>query len=105
MASMALMLMTLWLMSQGKSYKWTLFPMIFMFVTTIAALLVTSYRLLFLQVLSGKVKGEQLVGNTLMSLVAIFLVVAAIMLAIEGLKAFGRYRAVKVTGAPAKAKA
>ncbi len=105
MASMALMLMTLWLMSQGKSYKWTLFPMIFMFVTTIAALLVTSYRLLFLQVLSGKVKGEQLVGNTLMSLVAIFLVIAAIMLAIEGLKAFGRYRAVKVAGEPAKAKA
>jgi carbon starvation protein len=103
MASMALMLMTVWLMSQGKSYKWTLYPMIFMFVTTIAALLVTSYRLLFLQVLAGKVKGEQLVGNTLMSLVAIFLVIAAIILAVEGLKALGRYKAVKAEGAPARA--
>jgi carbon starvation protein len=105
MASMALMLMTVWLMSQGKSYKWTLYPMIFMFVTTIAALLVTSYRLLFLQVLAGKVKGEQLVGNTLMSLVAIFLVIAAIILAVEGLKALGRHKAVRAEGAPARARA
>jgi carbon starvation protein len=105
MASLALMLMTVWLMSQGKSYKWTLYPMIFMFVTTIAALLVTSYRLLFLQVLAGKVKGEQLVGNTLMSLVAIFLVIAAIILAVEGLKALGRHKAVRAEGAPARARA
>ncbi len=104
MASMALMLMTAWLMSQGKPYGWTFYPMIFMFFTTIAALLVTSYRLLVMQVLGGKVKGEALVGNTLMSLVAIFLVIAAIILAVEGVKAFGRYRAVKAAQpAPAKA--
>jgi hypothetical protein len=97
------MLMTAWLMSQGKSYGWTFYPMIFMFFTTTAALLVTAYRLLFLQVLTGKVKGEALVGNTLMSLVAIFLVIAAIILAVEGLKAFGRYKVVRAEGAPAKA--
>jgi len=105
MASMALMLMTAWLMSQGKPYAWTFYPMIFMFFTTIAALLVTSYRLFFLQVLAGKVKGGAVVGNTLMSLVALFLVIAAIILGVEGLKAFGRYRAIKVAGEPAKAKA
>jgi hypothetical protein len=77
--------------------------MIFMFVTTIAALVVTSYRLLFLQVLAGKVKGEALVGNTLMSVVAIFLIIAAIILGVEGVKAFGRYRAVKAEAVPAKA--
>jgi carbon starvation protein len=103
MASLALMLMTVWLMSQGKSYKWTFYPMIFMFFTTTAALLVTAYRLFVLQVLAGKVKGEALVGNTLMSLVAIFLVIAAIILAVEGVKAFGRYRVVRAEGAPAKA--
>jgi carbon starvation protein len=42
MASMALMLMTAWLMSQGKPYGWTFYPMIFMFFTTTAALVVTS---------------------------------------------------------------
>ncbi|MGZ3568204.1 MAG: carbon starvation CstA family protein [Thermodesulfobacteriota bacterium] len=102
MASMALMLMTIWLMSQGKPYGWTFYPMIFMFITTIAALVVTSYRL-FTAVFTGAVKGEAYIGNILMGLVAIFLIIAAIILAVEGLKAFGRYRAIKVVGAPAKA--
>ena len=56
-----------------------------------------------MQVYLGKVKGEALVGNTLMILVAIFLVVAAIILAVEGIKAFGRYKAVKAVEAPAEA--
>jgi len=102
MASLALMLMTVYLMSQGKSYKWTFYPMIFMFFTTTAALVVTAWRL-SKQVFSGAVKGEALVGNTLMILVAIFLVIAAIILAVEGVKAFGRYKTVKAEGAPARA--
>lgn len=103
MASMALMLMTAWLMTQGKSYGWTFYPMIFMFFTTVAALIFTSYRLLS-RVFSGAAKGvEAIVGNTLMGLVAIFLVIAAIILAVEGVKAFSRYRAVKGEPAPAKA--
>jgi carbon starvation protein len=103
MASLALMIVTAYLMSEGKPYAWTFYPMIFMFFTTAAALLVTSYRLFVLQVLAGKVKGGALVGNTLMSLVAIFLVIAAIILAVEGVKAFGRYRAIKAKPAPVPA--
>jgi carbon starvation protein len=38
MASLALLLVTLWLMSRGKQYMWTLIPFVFMFVTTIGAL-------------------------------------------------------------------
>ncbi len=38
MASLALMLITAYLMSEGKPYAWAFYPMIFMFVTTIAAL-------------------------------------------------------------------
>ena len=102
MASMALMLMTIWLMSQGKSYKWTLYPMIFMFITTIAALVVTSYKL-FTAVFTGAVKGEAYIGNILMGLVAVFLVIAAIILGVEGVKALGRYKTVKAEGAPARA--
>jgi carbon starvation protein len=103
MASMALMLMTAWLMSQGKPYGWTFYPMIFMFITTVAALIFTSYRLLS-KVFTGGVKGiEAIVGNTLMGFVGIFLVIAAIILAVEGWKAFGRYRAIKAVGEPAKA--
>ncbi len=103
MASLALMLVVAWMMSEGKSYAWAFYPMIFMFITTVAALLYTSYTLLS-KVFSGAVKGiEAQVGNTLMGLVGLFLVIAAIILAVEGVKAFNRYRAVKAQPAPAKA--
>jgi hypothetical protein len=92
-----------YLMSEGRSAAYAFYPMIFMFITTVAALLYTSYSLLN-RVFSGAVKGiEAQVGNTLMGLVGFFLVIAAIILAVEGWKAFGRYRAIKAQPAPAKA--
>jgi carbon starvation protein len=100
MASLALMLVTVWLLSDGRSAAWTFYPMIFMFITTIAALIYTSYNLLY-KVFSGAVKGEALVGNALMGFVGFFLVIAAIILASEGVKALNRYRALKVKGVPA----
>jgi carbon starvation protein len=102
MASLALMLVTIWLISEGRSAAWAFYPMIFMFVTTIAALIYTSYSLLQ-KVLSGAVKGEALVGNTLMGLVGFFLVLAALTLGVEGFKAILRYRAVRAQLAGAKA--
>jgi carbon starvation protein len=103
MASLALMLVTAWLISEGRPSGWAFYPMIFMFVTTVAALLFTSYNLFFNQVLAGKVKGEVLIANTLMSVVALFLVVAAIVLAVDGFRAFRRFREVKAATAPSKA--
>jgi len=102
MASLALMLVTAYLLSEGKSAAYAFYPMIFMFVTTVAALLYTSYNLLQ-KVFSGAVSGEALVGNTLMGIVGFFLVVAAFVLATEGVRAFQRYRAAKGAPAPAKA--
>jgi carbon starvation protein len=104
MASLALMLITAWLMSEGKSYAWAFWPMIFMFITTIAALLYTSYSLLN-KVLVGAVKGQAIIGNTLMGLVGIFLVVAAIVLGVEGVKAFNRYKGLKNEKLPESAQA
>jgi carbon starvation protein len=102
MASLALMLVTAYLMSEGRPAAWTFYPMIFMFFTTAAALVYTSYSLLS-KVFTGAVKGEALIGNTLMGLVGFFLVIAAIILGWEGVKAFQRYRALKGQVAPAKA--
>jgi len=103
MASLALMLVVAYLMSEGKPAAYAFYPMIFMFITTVAALLYTSYGLLY-RVFTGVVKGtERIVGNTLMGLVGFFLVIAAIILAVEGVKAFNRYRAVRAQPAPAKA--
>jgi len=103
MASLALMLVSAYLMSEGRPAAYAFYPMIFMFITTIAALLYTSYGLLY-RVFTGVVKGtERIVGNTLMGFVGFFLVIAALILAVEGVKAFARYRAVKAEAAPAKA--
>ena len=102
MASLALMLITAYLMSEGKPYAWAFYPMIFMFVTTIAALLYTSFTLLQ-KVFSGAVKGEALIGNTMMGVVGIFLVIAALTLGFEGLKAFKRYRKLRLQPKPASA--
>ncbi len=103
MASLALMLVTAYLMSEGKPAAYAFYPMIFMFVTTVAALLYTSYGLLS-KVFTGAVKGaEALIGNTLMGFIGFFLVIAAIILGVEGVKAFNRYRVLKGQPAPAKA--
>jgi len=77
--------------------------MIFMFFTTVAALLYTSFSL-FSKVFTGAMKTtEAKIGNTFQALIGLFLVVAAIILAVEGIKAFNRYRAIKAQPAPAKA--
>jgi carbon starvation protein len=103
MASLALMLVVAYLMSEGRPAAYAFYPMIFMFITTVAALIYTSYGLLY-RVFTGVVKGtENIVGNTLMGFVGFFLVIAAIILAVEGVKAFNRYRAVRAEAAPAKA--
>lgn len=91
LASLALLVASLWLLSQGKKATITLIPMWFMFITTIAALLYTSFSLLS-KVASGQVKGEAYIGNGLMGIVALFLVVAAIFLLADGIKALRRYR-------------
>jgi carbon starvation protein len=103
MASLALMLVSAWLMSQGRSAAWAFYPMIFMFVTTIAALCYTSYSLTS-KVLGGayKTTGE-IAGNSMMAVAGIFLVIAALVLAWEAFKAFKRYRGVKAEGARARA--
>ena len=102
MASLALMLVSIWLISEGKSYAWAFYPMIFMFITTIAALLYTSWTLMG-KVFAGGVTGEAFVGNLLMGLVGFFLVISALILAYEGFKAFLRFRKAKPQFAPAKA--
>jgi carbon starvation protein len=98
LASLALLVASLWLMSQGKKALFTLIPMWFMFITTIAALIYTSYNLLSkvftgnVTVGAGQTRIEALIGNGLMGVVALFLVVAAFFLLYDGLKALKRYR-------------
>jgi carbon starvation protein len=100
LASLALMIGSLYLISQGKKATITLIPMWFMFITTIAALVYTSYNL-FNKVAEGKATGAALVGNCLMGVVALFLVVLAFLLLADGLKALRRFRQSPVQPEPA----
>ena len=97
MASLALMLVTAWLMSEGRPAAWTFYPMIFMFVTTMAALLYTSYSLLK-KVFTGAVKGEALIGNTLMGLGWVLPGHCGHHSGLEGFKAFSAIGRLKGAG-------
>ena len=107
MASLALLLVTLWLMSKGKQYLWTLIPFVFMFVTTIAALLYKAYEAFFINLpktadpVANKIAnvGEFTAAQVIIGAVALILVVAALFLAWDGIKALQRLRA----GGPVKA--
>ena len=102
LSSLALLIASVWLISQGKKAIFTLVPMWFMFITTISALIYTAYNL-WGKVLRGEVavpagqtKLEALVGNGLMGVVAIFLVIAAIILLADGIKALNRLKELRV---------
>ncbi len=101
MASLALLLVTLWLMSKGKAYMWTFIPFIFMFVTTIAALLYKAYEAFFLLLPAAKTS-DVVMANVIIGAVDLVLVIAALFLAYDALTAFQRYRA-EMAKAPAKA--
>ena len=109
MASLALLLVTLWLMSKGKQYLWTLIPFVFMFVTTIAALLYKAYEAFFINLpktadpVANKIPnvGEFTSAQVIIGAIALILVGAALFLAWDGLQALRRGRA----GAPITAKA
>ena len=95
MASLALLLISLWLLSRGKSYQWAFWPFVFMFVTTIAALLWNAYVALLVK-LPQTTTGQAFAAQLIIGIVALVLVVAAFILAIDGLRALFRARAVAV---------
>jgi len=108
MASLALLLVTAWLMSQGRQYIWTLVPFVFMFVTTIAALLYKAYEAFFINLpktadpVANKIAnvGEFTAAQVIIGAVCLILVVAALALAWDGIKALRSY-----AGKPVKAAA
>jgi carbon starvation protein len=102
-AGLALLLITIWLAREGKKHNWAFWPGVFMYVTTVAALLVTAYNSFFGSsgaFASGDVGFAFRLGNGIAGLIGLFLSLAAIMLAIDGLKSFNEARS-KMAQAPA----
>ncbi|HUW10743.1 MAG TPA: carbon starvation CstA 5TM domain-containing protein, partial [Anaerolineae bacterium] len=100
MAGLALLLVSLWLMSEGRKHAWALYPAIFMIVTTLAALLYVAYTNLVklpAALAAGNVQGAFATG--LIGLICLVLVVAALVLIVDGWQAIRRAQ----KEAPAKA--
>ena len=93
MASLALLLISLWLLSKGKQYAWAFWPFVFMFLTTMAALVWNVYQAFFIKLPAAK--GEAAVAQVIIGVVAIVLFIAALILAIDGLRALQKARAGK----------
>jgi carbon starvation protein len=107
MAALALLLVTVWLASAGKNWLYAGLPCVFMYVTTIASLFVTAYNLYFnvyqLNLAAGRY--VPVLGSGLMVFVALLLVAAAVMIGIDGWRAFQRYRHRAAAPTPAAARA
>ncbi len=89
MAGLALLLISLWLISEGRKHTWALYPAAFMIVTTIAALLYLAYTNLLVSLPAAKTAQAGL-ASALVGIIAIVLIVAAVILVIDGWKALRR---------------
>jgi carbon starvation protein len=87
MASLALLIITIWLMSKGKNSAWTFWPFVFMYITTIVALGYTGFNALV-----AAFAGTSVVGNLIAGVVAVVLIVCALILGYDGVQALTRER-------------
>ncbi|MGE5237095.1 MAG: carbon starvation protein A [Acidobacteriota bacterium] len=93
LASLSLLVVTVWLRSEKRKTTWALIPMLFMYITTIFATLVTA-RNLYVTIASNAQTGTlPVAGAWAMIAVAVLLIVAALLIGWDGLKAYRRYGA------------
>jgi carbon starvation protein len=92
MAGLALLLIALWAMSEGRKHRWAFYPSVFMIVTTIAALVYLAYTN-FIKLATPQITVQALIASLLVGIIAVVLIVAAVVLVVDGLKAFRRYGA------------
>ncbi len=94
MAALALLLVTLWLVSTGRNATYAGIPMLFMYVTTVFAILVTAYNL-YVTVFAPNLEAGRtvpIIGGGLMVVVALILVGAALFIGYDAYQAYQRYR-------------
>jgi carbon starvation protein len=105
MAALSLLLVTMWLISTKRNPLYAGVPMLFMYVTTMAATLVTGYNMWNTVIYpQGKLQSESLalIGGIVMVLIAILLFVCAAVIAWDAWGAYQRMQG-KPAAAPKKA--
>ncbi len=104
MAALSLLIVTVWLASARRNPAYAGIPMLFMYVTTMAATLVTAYNLYATIILKPNMAAISVVGAWVMILVALLLFVAAAVIALDGWQAWTRYHAARPGLKPAAAR-
>jgi carbon starvation protein len=92
LAALSLLLVTIWLAESGRRVAFVGIPMVFMYVTTIAASGVTAWNLYQTIVAADGAATISVVGAWLMIAVALLLVVAALVIGWDGWQAWQRQR-------------
>jgi carbon starvation protein len=94
MAALSLLIVSLWLKSVGGSPRYAFWPMLFMYITTMAAIIVTGYNL-YASILSNSKVASQtinMLGAVAMIVVALLLFVASVIIAYDAWRAWGRIK-------------
>src|SRR5512135_579692 len=98
---LSLLVVTVWLRSVKRNPAFALYPMLFMYITTIAATVVTGYNL-YVLTLTPNVAAISVIGAWGMIIIAVLLIVAALLIGWDGWKAYQRLsKGEKPTTAPA----
>jgi carbon starvation protein len=93
MAALSLLVVSVWLKSEKRNPTFALVPMIFMYVTTLAATAVTARNLYVTIAANPKMTGLPVAGAWAMIAVSVLLFVAALLIGWDGYKAYRRYHA------------
>jgi carbon starvation protein len=93
MAALSLLVVAVWLKSEHRNPSYALLPMIFMYVTTLAATAVTARNLYVTIAANPKMTALPVAGAWAMIAVSVLLFVAAILIGWDGYKAYLRYAA------------
>ncbi len=98
-AGMALLLLSIWLAEQSRRYNWAFIPGMFMYVTTVAALLWTAWTALdkgFLNADTFYANVDSIlpyqIGNLISIIFALYMAGSAVILLYDGLQSFNRAR-------------
>jgi len=101
MAALSLLVVTVWLKSENRNPTYALVPMLFMYITTLFATVVTARNLYVTIAANPKMSGLPVAGAWAMIVVAALLVIAALFIGWDGLKAYQRYSAKPAATKPA----
>ena len=100
MAALSLLIVTVWLREQKKNPSFALWPTLFMYITTLAATLVTARNLFVTIVPQG---GSAAAGAWAMIVIAVLLFLTALIIGWDGYQAYQRYAKTPAKKPPAAA--